>query len=258
MSQRRRNEQREQARRQRYLREGGLAVGFVVVLAGAAAWFIRDEEPPPEYRYAIVLDASPTNAVDRCEELAQLVRRALNATRDGNLQLTVSATTDRSRGNGLEHVYEVVRPRPPLSLKSAGSGARAAEADVETIEAARSACQGLVERLESPVFDAARYALSDLVAAECGANPLLTCWLVVRTDGLEERDPVLVKALRGEEADPAREARLSAPGVQVELCGLAKISVKARSEVPDFAVLQKAWAPELGAGGAIHATCGPL
>ena len=194
---------------------------------------------------SIVLDASPTNRKRRCDDLELLLVEAMASSADADLVLMLYATSHAGGGNGLDELGRFERPQRPLRTTAAGDS-NDHDADARALlQQATEACASMNDRFESPIFQAAQFALSNLAQSGCGTDPDLHCRLVIRTDGFEEKDPVLLAALAGEPPKD-RKPRLSEPGVTVELCGLSQIEVRRGAKTHDFDTVRTAWLPELG------------
>jgi hypothetical protein len=172
--------------------ESTAALSVLAALAGIGVWiFARTPTPPIETFATIVVDASPTSDPgSRCEDVDRLGEGFLEGSR-GSLRLALFSTGDRTTANEPVRVGAVKHTAGRRVLEGA-SGAGVARAAFLT--ELRNLCGHIQDRNESPIFRAIQAAVTSLPRDRCAAAQN-HCEVVVRTDGLEEQDPTLVKTL---------------------------------------------------------------
>ena len=204
----------------------------------AAVWALAQDEP--RTFVAVVVDVSPTASPGtRCDDVRAIAARAVAAS-VGELRVALFATGDRSTAN-----------EPVLAWKGGLDGTKhalegAADDDVRRsgfIDDVVAACTALKGRNESPIFHGLQTAVAAVMAEGCD-RPETHCRVFVRTDGIEEADGVVVKALRG---SPTSAPRVDNAFVDVEFCGLGSRTVGKKTKTPDAEHVAAAFRAELTA-----------
>ena len=217
---------------------GALALGL-----GAAGVVVFRMEPvaTPVERVVLLADTSRTSDQQTlCSDISRLASQVLNE-RQGDLHLVLAGTGARSRGDKLERVAAWEHKHRGMSVSELGDGRDTERALLSQVQ---QRCEGLPERDESPLFDAARGAVSLVHSARDCGQPHVSCSVVMRTDLVEERDAVLTAAIAGKQPIAPRIPRIDNDQVEITFCGLAERRLGRRARSVDAATLQAAWLPE--------------
>lgn len=224
----------------------GLAAG--VSLLGMSCLAALAMVPMPEARsrhLVVLLDLSPTNAPNRCADLRALLDeelRGAEATRD--LQVHVFGTGDRTTGDQPPRIHGFSRAKTTFRVEGQRAGALATERTA-ILKAADDACQAEATRMESPILAGIVGARAALAAIPCD-DGRTTCRLVVRTDGLEERDPQVMARLHGKAVGGAASPRVENEHLDVLFCGLADRAVRGSSRpLPGIVAVAEAFRAEV-------------
>jgi hypothetical protein len=215
-----------------------ISLGVVAAVVGAfVVWALI--KPPSELdkeTIVIVLDASPTNDLGRCQDLKQITTELTQSVPTDGQEFLLLATGDSTTGQ--QPVFF-----PPVKLEPShriAEGTSKAGKDRDAaINRLLSQCEQIRLRKESPN----RAAVDAAVRTAQNLCPPARCRVIVRTDGLEEQDSHLVAALAGKEVGLSKSP-IDNTGLEVVLCGASSITVKKNSRLPELAVVEKVWKQE--------------
>jgi hypothetical protein len=242
-------------RSNRAVRQAGLLLTSLALAAAVVLAFAVEPPAATVHRAVVVLDASPTSrSATRCDDAERIVRGLLGQPL-GRLELLVMSTGDRASGGEPLVLRRAAREAPAGILEGT---AAAAEHDAAVLASLRAACGTLPSRRESPILRAAAAAADTLRGMGCsGGGESCSLWL--RTDGLEEEDPRVVRRLAGrvDAAVDSPAARIDNGDVSVTFCGLAEREVSGRRQLADRAAVAAAFGPEFTHPSAVRflATC---
>jgi hypothetical protein len=136
---------------------------------------------------------------------------------DKHSTLLVLATGDSS---SLGEPVEVTRVNGFKSARAMESPAASERRERELIENATSACAGLPRTAITPDFLAARRAIDQLRALGCRSGT--GCQLLFQTDGSENVEVGVRRALAGSRMPVELPAPIDNAGIAVTICGLAE------------------------------------
>ena len=215
-----------------------VAGGILVALMGGAALAVWIDEGVAQRYVIIVVDVSPTSAKGtRCSDVRRIVQLELAGLHGGSLQLVLMSTGDRTTGNQPLYVGPVgqgdgvVSDYEDAAIPFRGSAAfsegqvQASNREQVLLGEVDRRCQGMVDRDESPIFDAVAAALKDLERV-VWESPGVTAKVYARTDGLEEADSRISGLLYSTASVGKTEERLNNNGVDVVFCGVSARQVR--------------------------------
>jgi len=247
------------------LQIGGAATLAAIIAGIGVAAFLWPTHRTPLDIVVVAVDASLTSDVTgRCEDLERLAIDAADQAK-GDLRLTILASGDGSLAMQSQLVgTATLAHRAGLVEVDKESPRRAFFAAVHGL------CEQIPTRTESPLFQLVRAAQQDAVLPP-GAGPEVTVRIYVRTDGIEEVDPVLtaaIEAAAGWDTRPAhqalptdkREHRLDGGAAKIQLCGLSARRVKpGKHAPPGLDQVAAAWQPEVSDPSTLTfaASCAP-
>ncbi len=216
-----------------------------VGLAGGLAWVMLSPTPPRrELDAALVMDRSGTISGDGCTDAQDIGRALVNAAKADALSVQLYGITDRAHADQPALAGEpVVLANHTVSLDD-GPDARLRE-QKRAVADILARCRLVQPTQQSPILAAVRTALAQLKGQP--PRPGRVPMLIIRTDGLEEHDPQLVRALHGSRGRPSKDARakdkLDNTGVRTVLCGTAQRAPH-RGWEPSPEVVKAAWERE--------------
>lgn len=211
-----------------------------VLLVGAlgAGVFLAPAETLTEVR----LIDDPSGSVARstvADELVDVVGRVEGVS--DRFEVEVVALGEKRSGYMPKSVVRASGRRPGLVIEKKATGDRSWEAPL------RQALATVPPAQQTSLQTAIDTTLRTLRDRHC-ETPEVRCLVVIRTDGLEEIDRLVVRRLRGEVV-PTSEARLKNDDIDVIFCGLAEraSTPKAFRPPPSLERIEAAWIVEFTA-----------
>lgn len=230
----------------------GAAAALLLAVAGvgvAAATLVEDV-PTPLDIVVIGVDASLTSDPgSRCQDVQSLAIDAVDHAR-GALRLTLRASGDATTGmqSTLVGTATLTRGAGLVDVDHEGPRQR-------FLAEVRDLCATIPSRGESPLHELALASLKDAVPPP-DAGPEVSVRVYLRTDGIEEVEPILTGAIHQQAGwntpkakaavpDDKRTARLDLGPATLELCGLSNRTTKpGKLPPPGLAQIEAAWRPE--------------
>ncbi|MCK6501931.1 hypothetical protein L6R53_00760 [Myxococcota bacterium] len=237
----------------------GAAAALLLAIAGVGVAAITSEDAPtPQDIVVIGVDASLTSTPgSRCEDVQRLAIDAVDRA-TGTLRLTLRASGDATTGMQSTLVGTATLDRGAGLVDVDHDGPRQA-----FLAAVRDLCATIPTRGESPLLELALASLQD-AATPPGAGPEVSVRVYLRTDGIEEVDPILTAAIHQQAGwntrqakaalpEGERKARLELGAATLELCGLSSRSTKpGKLPAPGLAQIEAAWRPEASDQDRLH------
>lgn len=217
--------------------ELGLAAAIVLALVVISFLVFTGEEEDTTRHYAVIaLDVSAsTSRASLCDDMARILEDEL--ARSGERQITILGTGGRDTANEPVRLGSFKLERSVRVLEGKTSGE---EKQIHILGEARRLCEKLPLRQESPIFNTVATATKYFSGIRCGEGGA-TCSLMIRTDGVEEIDETVKRALT---KPLTRSPRIENTGVSIGFCGLADRRTNFRAKLPSLAAVETAFKPE--------------
>lgn len=187
-------------------------------LAGLVAWRVaRPHGPSASPHVAVVVDRSES-ALSACEAAGGLVARALDAPGlSRHSALIVLATGDDATLNEPVEVERLAGFKTSRAMESPGASERRRR---DLVIDAVVRCRSLRRPSTTAVFLASKRAAEQLRALGCREGT--GCMLLIQTDGEENAEPGIRRALGGSRATAHLPAPIDNVGIATVVCGFAE------------------------------------
>jgi len=195
------------------------AAVIAVGVLGIVLWRVQTRPPVKITNGVTILDNSGSTQDDR-EVLIGLAGRALEQRKlTSGSTLTILAVGDSRTGNEPRFIakYDIPHSRRALEGKAAISRQR-----TQILTDLQTRLEKLPRTKESPIFLAVKRGIEQLRGSRCVADS--ECYMFVRTDGEENAEKSIRKALEGKGKPKGVPDPIANDGIRVMFCGLSETS----------------------------------
>jgi len=218
-------------------------LGILLVVAlflGFMAWrFNVAQSAQRPVSHAVLIADRSVSTYGQCEALLGLTQLVFTLPGMGKgSTLSVLLTGDKTSGNEPASLasYEVPFSNRVMEQKKVIQNRQGA-----ILKDLAERCERIVSTGESPVLLAVSRGVEQLRGLGCKPEGL--CYLYASSDGLENSDAQLAKALKGERSKNTKPpAKIDNRGIHIVLCGLAALQDKRQAHtVEQTETLKAAW-----------------